>query len=351
MKILTTGFWGNPVKDWLLSLIIAFAVFAALLLLRQKVSKKLARLAGRIKQETGTIFEGLREQTKTFFLLVLAGYAGSLNLDLSRSLEVKINQLLILVVLLQAGIWLGWLISFWVNETIKGKKEEDPAGATTIGALGFLLRLALWGAVLLLALDNLGFNITALVAGLGVGGIAVALAVQNILGDLFASLTIVIDKPFVIGDFIVVEDFMGTVEHIGLKTTSVRSLSGEQIVFPNSNLLQSRVRNYKRMTERRMVFSIGVVYQTPAGKLKAIPEMIREIVESQQGVRFDRSHFKEYGDSSLSFETVYYVLSPDYNVFMDTQQSVNLAIFERFEKEKIEFAYPTRTVFVTPQNP
>ncbi|MBI4389745.1 MAG: mechanosensitive ion channel family protein [Nitrospinae bacterium] len=351
MKILTTGFLGNPVKDWLLSLAIALAVYAALLIFRQIVSKKLARLAGKIKQESGAIFEGLREQTKSFFLLVLAGYSGSLSLDLSRSLEIKISQVLILAILLQAGIWLGWLISFWVNETIKGKKEEDPAGATTIGALGFILRLALWGAVLLLALDNLGFNITALVAGLGVGGIAVALAVQNILGDLFASLTIVIDKPFVIGDFIIVEDYMGTVERIGLKTTSVRSLSGEQIVFPNSNLLQSRVRNYKRMSERRVVFSIGVVYQTPAVKLKEIPGMVRGIVESRPGVRFDRSHFKDYGDSSLNFETVYYVLSPDYNVFMDTQQSVNLAIFERFENEKIEFAYPTRTLFVNSQNP
>jgi small-conductance mechanosensitive channel len=176
------------------------------------------------------------------------------------------------------------------------------------------------------------------------------MALQNILGDIFASLSILLDKPFVIGDFIIVETHMGTVEYIGLKTTRIRSLSGEQLVFSNSDLLKSRVRNYKRMAERRVVFSIGVVYQTDYDALKKIPNLIRQIIEDQDLVRFDRSHFQGYEEFSLNFETVYYVLSPDYNLYMDVQQAINLEIFRQFEALNIHFAYPTRTVFLTGDN-
>jgi small-conductance mechanosensitive channel len=203
----------------------------------------------------------------------------------------------------------------------------------------------------LLALDNLGFDITALVAGLGIGGIAVALAVQSVLGDLFASLSIVLDKPFVIGDFIIVDQYLGTVEHVGLKTTRIRSLSGEQVIFSNSDLLTSRVRNFKRMYERRIVFEVGVTYQTSYENVAAIPSMIRSIIEAQGETRFDRSHFKSYGDSSLVYETVYYVRSPDFNVYMDTQQAINLALYQEFAKRGIDFAYPTRTLYVHNESP
>jgi small-conductance mechanosensitive channel len=195
-------------------------------------------------------------------------------------------------------------------------------------------------------LDNLGVNVTALVTGLGVGGIAVALAVQNVLGDLFASLSIVLDKPFVLGDFVVVDDLLGSVEHIGLKTTRLRSLWGEQVVFSNSDLLKSRLRNFGRMAERRVSLDIGVTYQTPRAVLQAIPAIIREAIEEQVATRFDRSHFKGFGDSALTFESVYYVLSPDYNRYMDIQQAINLRIYERFESQGIGFAYPTQTVFL-----
>jgi small-conductance mechanosensitive channel len=179
-----------------------------------------------------------------------------------------------------------------------------------------------------------------------VGGIAVALAVQNVLGDLFASFSIVLDKPFVIGDFIIVGDHLGTVEHVGLKTTRIRSLSGEQLVFSNTDLLGSRIRNFKRMYERRVVFSLGVVYQTPARLLEKIPPMLRQIVESREQVRFDRAHFRDFGPHSLNFEIVYWVLSPDYALYMDIQQEINLEIYRRFEQEGIDFAYPTQTLYL-----
>jgi small-conductance mechanosensitive channel len=202
-----------------------------------------------------------------------------------------------------------------------------------------------------LALDNLGIEVTALIAGLGIGGIAVALATQNILGDLFASLLIVLDKPFVLGDFIVVGDFVGHVEKIGLKTTRLRSLSGEQLVVSNNDLLQSRLRNFKRMIERRVLFTVGVTYDTPLEKLAAVPGMIREIIESQPDVRFDRSHFKEFGSYSLNFETVYFVLSPEFGRYMDRQQAINLAIYDRFAQNEIKFAYPTQTLFLEQPTP
>jgi small-conductance mechanosensitive channel len=202
--------------------------------------------------------------------------------------------------------------------------------------------------VLLAALDNLGVDITALVAGLGVGGIAVGLALQDVLKDTFAALSIILDKPFELGDFVVVDDLAGNVEHIGIKTTRVRSLSGEQLVFGNGDLLSSRIRNFKRLVERRGLFTFGVLYSTPADTLERIPEMVREIVDGLETTRFDRAHFKAFGDSSMDFEVVYYVLDAEYLTFMDLQQAINLALVRRFADEGIEFAYPTRTLFLEP---
>jgi small-conductance mechanosensitive channel len=170
--------------------------------------------------------------------------------------------------------------------------------------------------------------------------------VQNVLSDLFASLSIVLDKPFVIGDFIIVDDLLGSVEYIGLKTTRIRSLSGEQIVFSNTDLLNARIRNFKRMYQRRAAFTFGVTYQTPYEQLATIPQMVRDIIEDQDAASFDRAHFFRYGASSLEFEVVYHVLDPDYNRYMDIQQAINLELFRRFEAEGISFAYPTQTLYL-----
>ncbi len=226
------------------------------------------------------------------------------------------------------------------------------AGAPRVvgsAALTFAVRLVFWSVVALVTLDTLGIDVTALVAGLGVGGIAVALAVQNILGDLFASLALALDKPFVIGDFIVVGEFMGTVEHVGLKTTQVRSLSGEQVIVPNSDLLGSRLRNYKRMQERRVVLGFGVTYSTPPESLAAIPDLVRDIVTAEAGTRFERAHFSGFGASSLDFEAVYHVLSPDYGRYMDVQQAVNLALLRACAARGIDFAFPTQTIHLQRQ--
>jgi small-conductance mechanosensitive channel len=211
--------------------------------------------------------------------------------------------------------------------------------------------LLVWIVIFLLALQNFGVNITALITGLGIAGIAVALAVQNILGDVLASLSIVIDKPFVIGDYIVVDTFQGTVEDVGLRTTRLKSLSGEQIIFSNAELLKARIRNYKRMTERRATFTIGLQYDTPADKVERVPGIIHDLITSIPQTRLDRTHFQGFGDSSLNVETVYFVLVPDYNVYMDIQQQINLTLLRRFAAEGIEFAFPTRTVLIKGELP
>ncbi len=277
---------------------------------------------------------------------MLAVFAGSAVITLPAVVTTVLRAATIIALLVQGGIWASATISFLLERYRQRKLKADPAGVTTMNALGFLARLGLWAVVLLLVLDNLGVNITALVAGLGVGGIAVALATQSVLSDLFASLSIVLDKPFVVGDFLIIGDFLGSVEHVGLKTTRLRSLSGEQLVFANADLLGSRIRNYGRMFERRVVFKIGVTYETPRDKLEKVPRIIRDAVEGQEKTRLDRSHFSAYGDFALTFESVYYVLEPDYNLYMDIQQAINFRIHEAFEQEGIEFAYPTQKLYV-----
>lgn len=344
MSWLERSVFGNPLLDWLVALGIAAGAAVLLLLSRRVVPPWLAAYARRTETRVGDAVAEILAATRPAFLLVVALYLGAQYLALPEKAARVIGGIALVALLLQAGAWGQRGIAL----TLRLKKETDAAGATTLAVLGFVGRIVLWSVVTLMILDNLGVNITALVASLGIGSIAVALAVQNILGDIFASLSIALDRPFVIGDFIVVDDVLGTVEYIGLKTTRIRSLSGEQIVFSNADLLKSRIRNYKRMVERRVVFGFGVVYQTPPDKLERIPAMVREAIEAQPKTRFDRAHFKEYGDSALMFEAVYYVLDRDYNVYMDTQQAVNLVLFRRFQAEGIGFAYPTRTVHLQP---
>jgi len=344
--MLETMYFGNTIQDWLIGGAIGVAVFLLMKAMRRFVVRRLGKFAEKTRTEIDDLIVEVLKKTRFFFFAAVSLYVGSQGLTLSPSGFRLLSVILVLGTLLQSALWGNVAISFLLSRAVKQRVDTDAAGATTLSALGVVAKLVLWSILLLLALDNLGVNITGLVAGLGIGGIAVALALQNILGDLFASLSIALDKPFVIGDFIIVDQLLGTVEHIGLKTTRIRSLSGEQIVFSNTDLLNSRVRNFKRMYERRVVFGIGVTYQTPHEKLSAIAAMLRKIIEAQPDVRFDRAHFKEYADSSLNYEVVYYVKSPDYNTYMDIQQVINLEIYRRFQDEGIEFAYPTRTLYL-----
>jgi small-conductance mechanosensitive channel len=347
--MLAQTFLGIPLSSWLTAVAAAVLAYVVLRVVLSVLQSRLSAIAAKTATQWDDMVVGVLSRTKPLFLIIVGIYFGARFLALPDRYDRMITDVAVLTLLLQSGIWISAGFSMWLTAYTKRELETDRGAATTMSALGFIVKLAVWSVILLVALDSLGFKVSTLITGLGVGGVAVALAVQNILGDLFASLSIVLDKPFVLGDFVIVDDQMGSVERIGLKTTRVRSLWGEQLVFSNSDLLKSRLRNFGRMFERRIVFSVGVTYQTPRAKLELIPKIVREAIESQQKTRFDRSHLKAFGDFSINFESVYYVLVPDYNVYMDIQQAINLRIHQRFEEEQIEFAYPTQTLFVVKQ--
>jgi small-conductance mechanosensitive channel len=339
-------FLQNNGREWLVAIALAAATVSVLLLARRLLVQRLGHRAAATRTDLDDLFVDLVRRTRGYFVLALGVAVGTLALALPPGPRRFVEVAVILASFLQAGVWGSAVITYIIDQYLRVKRDGDAAAATTVAAFGFLARLAFWVLIAFIALDNLGVDITALVAGLGVGGIAVALAVQNILGDLFASFSIVLDKPFLVGDFIVVGEHLGTVEHIGLKTTRVRSLSGEQIIFANGDLLSSRVRNYKRMAERRVLFTLGVTYDTAAEKLEAIPSMIRSIVERHPAARFDRAHFTGYGAYALEFEVVLYVPSPDFLVYRDVMQAINLEIFRGFAEVGIEFAFPTQTLLI-----
>lgn len=340
------GFNTGP---WLAFLCVTVGCFLAALAVRSILMRNLGRFAKRTSSRFDDIAIELIGQTKTLALLVLALYAGSLALNLTRELAEIAKIAAVVALLGQVGLWGNLVIGYVIEGALTRHPQRDEGLATAVGAVNFLGRLILWSLIMLFLLGSLHVNITALVTGLGVGGVAVALALQNILGDLFASLSILIDRPFALGHFIVIDDLAGTVEHVGVKSTRVRSLSGEEIVLSNGDLLKSRIHNYKRLYERRVLFSFGVTYDTDASKLAAIPLTVRKIIESITKTRFDRAHFKEFGDSSLNFEVVYFVLDPDYNLYMDIQQKINLELVRSFADDDIEFAFPTRTLYVMGQ--
>lgn len=330
--------------SWVLALAVAAVTYLVFVLVRRL-------MVGRLKDEDQAMETGWREglrdalvKTSPLFLLVVAIYAGAFVARVPDGAQRVVESALVVALFLQGALWASHIVVGWIAWYAAQKAAESTAIANALSIIQLLGRVAVWSIALLLILNNLGFDVTALVAGLGIGGIAIALAAQNILGDLFASLAIVLDRPFVVGDFIVFGDCLGTVERVGIKTTRIRSLSGEELVCSNADLLATRLRNYKRMAERRVVFSIGITYDTPADKVEKLPGILREIVDAQTMVRFDRAHFQKYGDFALLFEVVYWMLDPDFNRFMDTQQAINFAIYRRLQSAGIEFAYPTQTI-------
>jgi small-conductance mechanosensitive channel len=337
----------NSLTAWLLAAGIATTVFLLMLLLRYALKRYASRLAATKESEFFELPALVLSRTTLAFFLVVSICIGLRALTLGDKLQVIADSALTIAFFWQAGIWMMAVVKALITRRRERSTLEDRAALGSLGIISFLASVLIWSLVLLLTLDNLGVNITALVAGLGIGGVAVALALQNVLGDLFASLSIALDRPFVIGDFLAVDTFLGSVEYIGIKTTRLRSLDGEQIILSNSDLLKSRVRNYGRMAERRVQFALAVAYGTPLDMIEQIPRWIREFVEREKDTRFDRSHFLKHGASALEFETVYFVTSADYNRYMDIQQSINLRIHRRFAEHGIDFAVPTQRLVLS----
>lgn len=356
MEILTTiknilnySFLGNTFIQWILF----FLCLSTCLYIIKKFKKNgLTYLKMRCKKNKYTLDDAFIEFIENFGFFFIYGATfyfcfGILNFIPPITRLYNIFG----VVLLVGGITLciTELVDWLVKKNIH-KKDVKPVIKAALPGFSKIMKIFIWIIACVLFFENLGFHISTLVAGLGIGGIAIAFASQIILKDLFSYISILLDQPFAVGDFIIVNDFMGTIEHIGIKTTRIRSLSGELVIFSNTDLTESRLRNYQHMKERRVVFSIGVVYNTPLEKLKKIPEMIEGIIKNIPSTRFDRAHFFKYAASSLDYEIVYYVLSSDYNQYMNIQQAINFDLKEKFEKQAIEFAYPTQTLFVENKN-
>lgn len=342
---MNTIFLANPLGDWLVALALAAIVAVGLDTLKSILLRRLRAYVAAAPETARPAAVALAalSATRLAVLVVIGLYAGASLLTLSERAQLLAGRVAIAAVLAQCAIWGDHAVRAWLAAA-RARQVADPDRVTTSVAIAYLGRVALWSVVGLMILDNLGVNITTLVASLGIGGIALALAVQSILGDLFASLSIVVDKPFVAGDFIIVDSMLGTVERIGLKTTRVRSLDGEQIVFSNADLLKSRIRNLRRMEERRVVFRIAVTYDTPEPTLRALPGLLEAIVTAQPQVRFDRAHLGSLAAPAYTFEVVYYVNSADYRVYMDAQQEIYLGIVAMLGQQGVRLALPAHQV-------
>ncbi len=344
-KISQQIYFDNSLEQWLIALAVSVVLFIVFFTLNKLFINRFKKFAERTHNQFDDLILELLSKTSMLLLTAASLYIGSLFLSVNEVIASIRKAIILIILLFQVAFWCGGLISYYINRIISKEEFKTGATVTQLKALGFCAKSIIWIIITLIIISNLGFNVTTLVTGLGIGGIAVALALQNMLSDVIASLSIILDKPFEIGDFIIIDDMRGNVENIGLKTTRVRSLSGEQLIFSNNDLLQSRIKNYKRMRDRRILFTLGVVYDTPHLKLKAIPDILNEIITQKPKTRFERAHFYSYGDFSLNFEIVYYVTNADYNDYMNAQQNINLEIYKRFKDEGIEFAYPTQTLF------
>jgi len=331
----------------------AFAIFAGglivLRIFREIVLARLKIAAEKTKTDLDDIIIKIVQEINPPFYFLVSVYAGLKFLAMPEIASKIIDGLFLLAIVFQVARGVQIFIDYWTQKMIGGKAKDDGSEAKNKAAvknIGSILKFILWVFAVLVLLSNWGINITSLIAGLGVGGIAVAFALQNVLGDIFSSFSIVFDKPFQIGDFIIIGSDMGVVEKIGIKSTRLRTLQGQELIISNRELTDARVNNYKRMESRRIAFGFSALYETPTEKLKKIPEIVKNIIEKEEFAKLDRVHFKEFGDFSLNFEVVYYVSVPDYTEYMNTQQSINFALKDEFEKEGIEFAYPTQTLLI-----
>ena len=338
-------FLGNTAEEWLLAATILALSFLAIFVFRRIILKQLSRWSLRTQTTVDDFLISVIKIAVIPALYVAACYFAVTSLKLAPQIARVVEVAFLFAVTFFTLRIISTVVREFVHAFINRQENREAKEKQARGLL-ILVNVAIWIVGLIFLIDNLGYNVTSLLTGLGIGGIAIALAAQTVLGDLFSYFVIFFDRPFEIGDFIVVEDKMGTVEYVGIKTTRLRTLSGEQLVCSNTYLTNSRVHNYKRMERRRVVFKLGVTYQTPPATLARIPELVREIITSKSDLTFDRAHFAAFGDSSLDFEFVYYIESPDFNHHMDKQQAVFLDIATAFDSAGISFAFPSRSLYL-----
>jgi len=340
-QLLNYSFYNNSGRDYLESLLFFVLALVILMLIQKIVLARLQKFSHRTKTEIDDVIINILAKIKPPFYLIIAFYLAVQSLHLSVSFKYWLNFLLAAILIYEGIRALEKIIAFFITQSLEKNNSSEQAVAS-FKTLNIFIRIILWSIGLLLLLSNAGINITSLIAGLGIGGIAIALALQNVLGDIFSSFSILIDKPFQVGDFIKIGADMGTVEKIGIKTTRLRTLDGQILVVANQELTTARVENFHQAQKRRALFTLGLIYQSSREQLEKVPDIIKSIVASYELAEFDRCHFKSYGDFSLNFEVSFYVKTDNYQVFLDVLEKINLDIFSHFQKEGIEFAYPTQ---------
>ncbi|MBV6420365.1 MAG: hypothetical protein DAHOPDDO_01607 [Ignavibacteriaceae bacterium] len=344
-EFLNQTFWGNTIQSYFIALGIFIIGVLIVKVLQKIVLLRLKKWAAKTETTIDDLLIKSIEKSIIPLLFYAVFYSALHSLALSESTAKILKVVSLFIITFFIVRFISSTIMFTITYFIR-KQERGEEKARQLRGMTVLINIFVWVVGFVFLMDNLGFDISAVIAGLGIGGIAIALAAQTILGDLFSYFVIFFDRPFEVGDFITVQDKSGTVEYTGIKTTRLRSLSGEQLVFSNHDLTNSRIHNYKKMERRRVVFTLRVIYQTTAEQIESIPKLVREIIESQQDVAFDRGHFASYGDFSLNFEFVYFVLEADYNKYMNIQQAINMKIYDTFEQRGIGFAYPTQTLYL-----
>jgi small-conductance mechanosensitive channel len=350
LKYVQSLLLGIPATEWLIAGVIGVVVWTGLWILRDLIASRYQKYSSAENPTLIRLLAYLIGNTKQILFFAIALDVARESIALPQQIQHAVSKAVMILILIQVGLWAGRAVRFYL-EMKERERGADRVFAGSLDIINFVARMLIWSLVILVALDNLGVNITALLAGLGVGGVAVALALQNVLGDLFASLSIALDKPFVVGDSLTIDTFIGKVEHIGIKTTRLRSESGEQIILSNADILKSRVRNFSRLADQRILATIRLTYDTPSEKLKGIPELMENIVREHAQARFERCHLKTLGESSFQFELSYFVMQPSVNPVLDLQQAVNFRIIDELRRLGVEFAYPAQVVLLDRHRP
>jgi len=346
--ILDFKIWHNQGVDYLTALVIFISFNILFKVFSKIIVSRLKKISRRTKTDLDDFIIHIVENIKPPFYLFISLYIAANFLTLSEIVRKILLGLFLIVIVIQTILALQKIIDFAVNKKILKPEEDNKDKETAVKWAVQTIKIILWVVGSLMVLSNFGVEVTSLIAGLGIGGIAIALALQNILGDIFASFSIFVDKPFKSGDFIIVGSDKGEVNKIGIKSTRLKTPEGQELIISNKELTESRINNYGKMEKRRASFALGIVYQTSIVKIKKVPQLVEDIIKSIPEAQFDRAHFKSYGDFSLNFEFVYYILDADYTKYMDIQQEINLKILDLFQKENIEFAYPTQLIYTVP---
>ena len=341
---------GIPAAEWLVAGVVGVVVWAVLWILRNLIASRFQKYSSAKNPTLIRLIGYLIGSTTQILFLAVALDAAQGSLTLPDKVQRIVSNTVMILILIQVGLWAGRSVRFYL-EMKERERGADRVFSGSLDIISFVARMLIWSVLILLGLDNLGVNITALLAGLGVGGVAVALALQNVLGDLFASLSIALDKPFVIGDNLVIDTFIGKVEHIGIKTTRLRSEGGEQIILSNADILKSRVRNFGRLSQQRILANIRLDFDTPTEKLRALPKLLENVVREHSQAHFERCHLKTLGENAFQFELSYFVQQPAANPLLDLQQAVNFRIIDELRRLEVEFAYPAQLVFLARHRP